>query len=53
MPFAEVRKRRLVFDDERRAAVMRFVVGGGMIQEIYYDLMDMMILRWDGARNAR
>ena len=40
-------------DDEHiRGEVLEYVVGGGMLKEIYYELMNMMAMRWDDARSA-
>ena len=40
-------------DDEHvRGEVLKYVVGGGMLKEIYYELMSMMVMRWDDARSA-
>ena len=38
-------------EDEMRAGVLRWVVGGEMAKGLYYDVMDYIMPRWDDARN--
>ena len=42
-----------VGEDEEsiRGEVIKYVVGGGILKEIYYELMDMMAMKWADGRD--
>ena len=37
-------------EEHMRQAVLQHVVGGGMLKELYYDVMDFIVPKWDDAR---
>ena len=38
-------------EENIRGEVLQHVVGGDMLKEIYYELMDMMAMRWADRRD--
>ena len=50
LPYPVVRQGRKK-EEKMRAAVVERVIGGEMAKELYYDVMDLIMSRWDDARN--
>ena len=52
LPYPEVRQLGGEDEEEMREGVLRWVVRGEMAKELYYDVMDFIMPRWDDARNV-
>ena len=51
LPYPEIRQLGGEDEEKMRAAVMEHVIGGEMAKEVYYDVMDFIMPRWNNARN--
>ena len=53
LPSVEINSRQHNDEDDMRADVLEFVtVGGTMLKELYIELMEHMVPKWDDARRA-
>lgn len=51
LPAAHITARCHREEDEVRAAVLDFVVGGKLVKESYHELMESMVQTWDDERS--